>query len=56
VEHLFEGLEQLHQRLDQILRVQFAKRGPCIVHQTFYVYSLQYVGNTLHDMHEEALI
>jgi hypothetical protein len=56
VGRLFEELEQQDQRLVQILHEQFAKREPYIVYRTSYVYSLQYVGNTLHDIHQEALI
>jgi hypothetical protein len=52
----FEELEQLYQRLSEILPVQSAKREPCIAFQTSYIYSLQCASNTLHDMYQEALI
>jgi hypothetical protein len=54
--HILEEIEQQYQRLVQILRVQFARKGPYIAFRTSYVYSLQYVGNTLHDRQLEALI
>ena len=56
LELYFEELEQLYQRHSQILPVQSAKRELHITFRTSCVYSLQYAGNTLRDILQEALI